>query len=87
MMAPNSSRPNTHPTAPTASDLAERRLHRHSHLALRRVRCEVKNGLLVLHGCLPSYYLKQVAQSLVCGLEGIRGVENRIEVVAGGSRS
>jgi osmotically-inducible protein OsmY len=43
--------------------------------------------VLVLRGCLPTYYLKQVAQEVVAHLEGVEGVENQIQVVPGASRS
>ena len=35
-----------------------------------------------LHGCLPSYYLKQLAQEIAAGVEGVRLVVNKIEVTA-----
>jgi len=48
--------------------------------ALRDVRCECQEGRLVLAGRVSSYYLKQVAQSLVSGLPGIALFVNLIEV-------
>jgi len=57
------------------------RLRRQPYSALRRVDCAYRAGRLVLCGCLPSYYLKQVAQEAVAGLEGVEQVVNRIEVV------
>jgi osmotically-inducible protein OsmY len=43
--------------------------------------------VLVLRGCLPSYYLKQLAQEVVAHLEGVEGVDNQIQVVPGAARS
>jgi osmotically-inducible protein OsmY len=60
---------------------AEERLRRSSYLALQDVSCSASDGVLYLHGLLPSYYLKQVAQEITAGLEGVRGVVNRIEVL------
>ena len=36
----------------------------------------------MLRGFLPSHYLKQVAQELVCQIEGVDAVVNQIEVKA-----
>ena len=43
--------------------------------------------MLVLLGCLPSYYLKQVAQEVVARLEGVQAIDNLIQVVPPASRS
>ncbi len=47
---------------------------------VRTVRCELRDGELVLSGRLPSYYHKQVAQGLVTRLEGVATIRNCIEV-------
>jgi osmotically-inducible protein OsmY len=64
------------------NDRAERRLRGSSFLALRNICCEYHEGILTLRGCLPTYYLKQVAQEVVAEVEGVEKVSNRIEVVA-----
>ena len=66
------------------AELAESRLRSNPYLALKNVSCEIapEGGVLVLRGCLPSYYLKQVAQTVVAQLEGVRRIDNRIQVVA-----
>jgi osmotically-inducible protein OsmY len=61
--------------------LAYSRFERTGYAVLRRVRCEVRDGLLRLSGCLPSHYLKQVAQEAVAAVEGVSAVVNDIEVV------
>ena len=48
---------------------------------LRNVRCEFCEGVLVLHGQVPSYHMKQLAQTVVQSLEEDVDVDNRIEVV------
>jgi hypothetical protein len=65
----------------SAADLAERALRSSPYLALRNVACENRDGVLTLRGCLPTYYLKQVAQAVVAPIEGVRRVVNEIEVV------
>ena len=47
---------------------------------LRRLRCEVKDAVVIVHGVLPSYYLKQMAQTILQRLDGIESVLNLVEV-------
>jgi len=72
---------------PAVAYEAEERLRRSGYLALRDVSCLASDGVLSLHGCLPSYYLKQVAQELAAGVDGARHVINRIEVLAPAGRA
>lgn len=67
--------------AVSVAELAERRLRSSPYLALRNVACDSQGGILVLRGCLPSYFLKQMAQAVVAQLEGVKQVINQIEVV------
>lgn len=64
-------------------ELAERCLRSNAYLALKNISCEFKQGVLTLRGCLPSYYLKQIAQAAVARVEGVERIENQIEVVNG----
>lgn len=48
--------------------------------ALQNVHCEAQEDLLILSGTVPSYYLKQVAQTVAGNMEGINRIENRLEV-------
>jgi CheY-like chemotaxis protein len=63
------------------AESAERRLRGNPYLALKNVSCEFRGGVLTLLGCLPSYYLKQVAQTAVAGVSGVREIHNDIAVV------
>jgi hypothetical protein len=36
--------------------------------------------VVVVHGIIPSYYLKQMAQTVVLRLDGIHSVRNLVEV-------
>jgi hypothetical protein len=72
---------------PDVAERAESELRRNSYVALKNVACEFRDGVLILNGCLPTYYLKQVAQEAVARLDGIARIENRIEVVAPSRRT
>jgi hypothetical protein len=65
--------------------LAERRLGASGYLALRRIHCACEGGVLSLCGHLPSHYLKQVAQAIADGVEGVLQVDNQIRVLPGGA--
>ncbi len=39
------------------------------------------DGRLVLYGRLPSFYLKQVLQTVLRGVDGVSEVENRVDVL------
>jgi len=60
---------------------AEDRLGSSSHLFLRHIACHAEGDALCLEGKVPSFYLKQTAQSLLQSLEGVPRVENRLQVV------
>jgi hypothetical protein len=67
-------------------ELAEGRLRSNPYLALKNVSCDCRDNMLFLQGCLPTYYLKQLAQEVVAGLEGVKGIHNQIQVVSPDSR-
>jgi osmotically-inducible protein OsmY len=67
---------------PALAHEALERIRRSGYLALRDISCGGSDGVVFLDGCLPSYYLKQVAQEIAGGVEGARHVVNRIEVRA-----
>lgn len=55
-------------------------LDRSNYLAIRRVRCEFHDGRLILNGRVPTYYLKQVAQTIVRQVPAVRRIDNRVDV-------
>ena len=61
--------------------MAERRPRESSYAAVRNVCCEHHEGVLILRGCVPTYYLKQIAQTLVREVKGVDQIVNRLEVV------
>jgi hypothetical protein len=65
---------------PVATEARRRILH-NPHLSVQRIWCEYSEQTLFLHGHVPSFYLKQLAQTAVAGLDGVNQVVNEIEVL------
>jgi hypothetical protein len=61
-------------------DSTQSLLRNSAYLALRQVQCEFHDGTAVLHGRLPSYFLKQMAQTVVAQSAAVNTVINEIEV-------
>ncbi len=61
--------------------LAKERLVHQPHLSVQRIWCEYRSPQLYLRGQVPSFYIKQLAQTAVSGLEGVSQVVNEIEVL------
>jgi hypothetical protein len=61
---------------------AEERLRHSEYFELRNISCDFHEGVLTLQGRVPSYHLKQLAQSLLCELGGILKLNNQLEVVS-----
>lgn len=59
---------------------AQRLLHASSYSSLRGISCDAHDGIVYLHGRLPTQYLKQLAQEIVFRVKGAFTVVNRIEV-------
>lgn len=60
------------------------RLSRNGHFRCRSdsISIDFHEGRLVLMGRLPSFYLKQVLQSVLRGLPGVQRIENHVDVVS-----
>jgi osmotically-inducible protein OsmY len=56
-------------------------------IAIRAIRCEVQDGVLTLRGSVASFYLKQVALSVVRELKQVRAIHNDVEVGVAPSRA
>ena len=67
------------PENPLASRIL-RTLTRSGHAQLRQVQVAVSGAEVALLGRVPTYYLKQLAQSLVLGIEGVESLRNELEV-------
>ncbi len=66
--------------AETLADV-EHRLKQSGYLALRRIHCEFRDGVLRMRGQLPSHYLKQVAVAVADEVNDVRAIVNEISVV------
>jgi hypothetical protein len=77
--AESTTRSRTHQA--TLGELAEKRLRTSRYPALKDISCNYLSGVLILRGCLPTYYLKQVAQVAVAHLEGVVRIDNQILVM------
>ena len=62
-------------------DSAECQLRQSGYPSLCGVSCQHDQGVLILTGQLATYYLKQMAQTAVAGLEEVEEIVNRIEVL------
>ncbi len=65
------------------TEIVETRLRENMYVALRTVRCHFNDGLLTLHGIVPTFYVKQVILSLLEDLEceGLKRINDEIDVV------
>jgi hypothetical protein len=61
-------------------EMARVRLQHSLYRAIRRVECDCDDGILRLWGRVPTFHYKQLAQTAVADLEGIREVINLIQV-------
>ena len=68
------------PAVDSVSREVERALHSSSHCGLRSVRCTYVDGRVTLKGEVASYYLKQVAQTIVGRLANVLNVDNQLRV-------
>ena len=48
----------------------------------REITCQYKDGVLILRGNVPSFYLKQVLQSILKDTPGVRRIDNRVDVIS-----
>ena len=54
--------------------------HCHFRGRTRHIHIEDHAGELVLRGNVPSYYLKQVLQTVLRGIRGVRRIDNQVQV-------
>lgn len=48
----------------------------------REITCDYREGVLTLRGSVPSFYLKQVLQSILKDTPGVARIDNRVDVVS-----
>ncbi len=59
---------------------AERRLRESPYYFLRAIRCRCESGVVTLIGRVPYGQLRQFAEAIVLRVDGVRYVENQLEV-------
>lgn len=62
------------------AETAQQRLRECSYSSLRGVNCRYHEGVLVLTGVVPTFYMKQMAQTLMRNLDQVELIDNRIVV-------
>lgn len=67
-------------TESCAEIVARSRFQRSFFLPLRKISCSLCDGVLMLRGSVPTYYLKQLAQTIAISTEGVREVINELHV-------
>ena len=78
-----------HPRTPTPTDdeILESRVNRvlaaSGYAVLRQIRVSSRGGCVHLEGCVPSYYLKQLAQVMARRAEGVNWICNDLVVPEG----
>ncbi|HTU25938.1 MAG TPA: BON domain-containing protein [Pirellulales bacterium] len=65
---------------PILDELVAEALRQSPHFSRRNVRIETQAGDVVLRGTVSSYYHKQMAQEVLRRIDGVRRIENRLEV-------
>jgi hypothetical protein len=55
-------------------------LHSSGYRLLWNLECKVRDDLVIHSSLLPSFYLKQVAQTIAMGVDQVREVRNVVEV-------
>lgn len=64
-------------------DSVHRALRASGYGQLLNLRAHCEQGRVTLQGCVPTYYLKQVAQSVLKAIDGIRDIDNDVKVTHG----
>ena len=57
------------------------RLRRSGYPFLRSVKCQDRDGVIVLSGIVPTFHLKQLAQELAAHTQGVGEVQNDLQVM------
>ena len=63
------------------AEIAAARLAMCPYPPLQRLSCQGEHDVVSLRGRVESFYLKQLAQTLVSHIPGVREVQNEVEVV------
>lgn len=63
------------------ADIAQQKLRESPYYFLKNLTCDYDEGVLTLRGRVPMGPLKQLAESIVCRVDGVHEVVNCVEVV------
>jgi osmotically-inducible protein OsmY len=63
------------------ANLAQAKLKASPYLALRTLTCDSHEGVLAVRGQVPTFFLKQMAQSAVRDVPGVEEINNQVLVV------
>jgi len=66
---------------PDLASRIEQALRATGYPPLRNLHVLAVEGIAMLRGAVPSYYMKQIAQAAVSGVPGVSDVHNELEVV------
>jgi hypothetical protein len=68
----------------SVEELATARLHDDVHFRGRDLNLsfELTNGVLTIRGSVPSFYLKQLLQTVLKEMERVNRIENRVDVIS-----
>jgi hypothetical protein len=65
---------------PSVERAARKRIVKTGYRSLRSVRCKYRDGTITLHGSVPSYYHKQIAQEAIRDVDNVEAIVNQIKV-------
>lgn len=57
-------------------------LHTSGYMQFSRLQVYFEHGRITLQGRLPTYYLKQVAQTAILSVDGVRDIDNDVKVIS-----
>ena len=60
----------------------QHRFEQSAYRSLRQVRCEWRDGALTLFGEVPTFFLKQMAQTIAASVNGAVAIANQIDVTS-----
>ncbi len=67
---------------PMVAEAVIRALRQDHILRCHNISCQSYEGILILRGCVATYYMKQLIQTLAAQVEGVQQIDNRVEVAA-----
>lgn len=62
------------------AELVQHRLRESPYFELRNLQCDNVDGQLVIRGRVPSFYLKQLAQTAVLSVDGVERIVDEVQV-------